>query len=525
MNSFLYLAGALTTPGYWTRNKSHVMKKILLIATIALVSYAASAGEQRSVPLTSEALAVQGHILDSMPAEWELLGYVQPTPATEIRYSLLGVGGETLCRDFADFKAYESYLEPLGAKRIRLQSGWAKTEKIRGEYDFAWLDYIIDNSIRCGVEPWLELSYGNPIYPGAGGVGLGEGLIQSEEGFAAWERYVTEAVKRYADKVYYYEVWNEADIRQHDGKASADQSYKYPMLFERTAKIIRKHDPDSYIVGLALAGVNRQQTVTVFFEYLNDRGILDLVDAISIHGYPQNPDANMDSVERIQSFIDQYDPGITVWQGETGAPSQYQEKLALSGIEWTELSQAKYNTRRALAHIGRNIPFSMFQISDMYYKQKQRDLNLLNNKGLLKAAPDLSIERPKLAYYSYQNLCSLFRDGNSPLGKADFESANPNLVVFRFHESVRGRSGFVLWDQSGKPSESYDRERTSVSLADFRISDPVYVDLVSGAVINIPKDSVQRFGTTAYIRGLPIWDGPVLVTDKMMVPLIKVGGH
>ena len=52
----------------------------------------------------------------------------------------LTVGCETLDRDYADYHKYKEYLEPLGLRKIRLQAGWAKTEKSKGKYDFAWLD-------------------------------------------------------------------------------------------------------------------------------------------------------------------------------------------------------------------------------------------------------------------------------------------------------------------------------------------------------------------------------------------------
>jgi len=58
---------------------------------------------------------------------------------------------------------------PLGIKTIRLQGGWAKTEKVKGSYDFAWLDAIIDDARGRGLNILLETDYGNPIYAGGGG--------------------------------------------------------------------------------------------------------------------------------------------------------------------------------------------------------------------------------------------------------------------------------------------------------------------------------------------------------------------
>jgi polar amino acid transport system substrate-binding protein len=45
-----------------------------------------------------------------------------------------------------------------------IQSGWQKTEKEKGKYDFSWLDEQVDNLLKRGLKPWLCLCYGNQIY-------------------------------------------------------------------------------------------------------------------------------------------------------------------------------------------------------------------------------------------------------------------------------------------------------------------------------------------------------------------------
>ncbi len=498
------------------------MKIKIALTSILLASSLAFADSRRAVPHTPEAESAIAKIKSGIPQDWKYLGMLKPKKATEINYSLLGVGGETLGRDFADFHAYKDYLEPLGAKRLRLQSGWAKTEQKRGVYDFAWLDAIIDGTIERGLDPWLELSYGNLIYPDAGGTGLGEGLPQSEEGLAAWDRYVEKAVKHFADRVTYWEVWNEADINHRGkGEVTEEMDLAYARLFVRTAETIRREDPDGFIVGYALAGVGRPETVNIFMEYLANHGKVQLLDGFSYHGYPQNPDNDFEHVARLRATMDKYNPGIVLWQGETGAPSENQPQFALRNLDWTELSQAKWNTRRALAHIGRGIPYSQFQISDMYYKQKVRDYNTLNTKGLLKANPDLSIERPKLTYYSYQNLCSFFNDGVSPKGKVDgIESPRATLSAFSFGHAVNGRQAFAIWDNSSKPGESTKRQNIRLTIPEFRIVNPVYIDALSGAVYTIPPEKITYYGAAADLRDIPIWDAPIIITDHSLVDLI-----
>ena len=83
---------------------------------------------------------------------------IRPKSAVEVKTSKLGIGFEKLDRAVFDpNKAYDKVAQ-LGVKWIRLQSGWARTEKEKGIYDFAWLDDIVDNLIvRLGIDMYLLL--------------------------------------------------------------------------------------------------------------------------------------------------------------------------------------------------------------------------------------------------------------------------------------------------------------------------------------------------------------------------------
>ena len=54
-----------------------------------------------------------------------------------------------------------------GAKYARVQPGWSRTELVRGQYDFTWLDRTVDKLLAGGIQPWLNLGYGNMLYTDA----------------------------------------------------------------------------------------------------------------------------------------------------------------------------------------------------------------------------------------------------------------------------------------------------------------------------------------------------------------------
>ena len=94
---------------------------------------------------------------------WKRIGTLKPKNTSEINSSNWIIGCETLDRDLTDYEQYKTYIAPLGIKRLRMQAGWAKTEKVKGQYDWAWLDKIINDAHQRGFQPWMVTGYGNPI--------------------------------------------------------------------------------------------------------------------------------------------------------------------------------------------------------------------------------------------------------------------------------------------------------------------------------------------------------------------------
>ena len=134
-------------------------------------------------------------------------GVVIPKNAADIKQSKLGLGFEKLDRNVFDPEKAYDLAAATGVKWIRLQSGWARTEKEKGVYDFSWLDSIVDNLLNRGLVPWMCLCYGNGLYDEMaakvyGAVGCPP--IHTQEQRNAWKRYVSAVVKHYKGRITYY---------------------------------------------------------------------------------------------------------------------------------------------------------------------------------------------------------------------------------------------------------------------------------------------------------------------------------
>lgn len=445
-------------------------------------------------------------VLAQTDTDLRKVGKVHPRSAMQIASSSWSIGGETLDRDFAIYANYKKYLGPLGAKGIRLQAGWAKCEKVRGIYDWAWLDEPVNDSLAQGVQPWLELSYGNPIYPGGGDIGLGGGFPASPEALAAWDLWVKAIVERYKDRVTEWEIWNEPD-GNHNGTATAEA---YTDLYIRTATIIRLVQPKAKIYALALAGT--YSYADTFLNGMTARHKLDLIDALTIHAYPQNPDS-MQDVIRIQKRVAETGAPIQVREGETGAPSKYQEHFALSRIPWSETTQAKWDLRRLLVFHGMDIPMNLFTIVDMRY---QRDGQIqMNYKGMLATkdqAAEMNVVAVKPAYYAAQNVFSIFDD--TLVRVKDFAASAPQLALCAYRKNGSGAPVVAVWRNDAKPVDPDQTAPVDLVLTGLHFKNPVYVDLLSGKVYALPKPSD---GFT--FKQVPIYDSPILIAEKSAIAI------
>lgn len=436
----------------------------------------------------------------------ERIGTLVPRSADEVNTSNWTLGCETLDRDFANYDAYKAYILPLGIKTVRFQGGWAKTERTKGVYDFAWLDAIIDDAFGKGLNILLETDYGNPIYAGGGGFDLAGGFPASEEALVAWDRWVEAMALRYKGKVCDWAMWNEPDInKSHTPSDIATFNI-------RTAEIVKRIIPEARIAGLSLASSDPNLLDQCLAE-IAAQGKTSLFHWFIYHGYKANPGDSYGNVENLKSTLVKYSATAQMRQGENGCPSETTSRFALSGHPWTEASQAKWDLRRMLGDLGHDVESAVFTICDFNHKDRE-----INRKGLLHATPEKQVDGIKLAYYAVQNTVAVFDDSLDRVKDAAVDVAFPRKISsFVYRNRSDGRVLVTLWDDSGIPSDSYETHPAQVRLDGVSLEDPVWVDLVSGRIYAIPSERVSHVGTVQVFENVPIYDSPVLIVERKLV--------
>lgn len=442
----------------------------------------------------------------ALALDWPKLGTLRPKSVDEIETSAWSLGCETLDRDLANWDAYKAYLPPLGIRHIRLQGGWGRTETKKGVYDFAWLDRLVEEAQARGLTVCLETSYGNRLYDPQAALGPGGKLPEGEETLTAWDRWVEAMARRYSARgVGEWMMYNEPNLVK-------DNTIEKTAAFNiRTAQIIKRVDPQARIAGLVSCSAS-PEFVGGFVRLLKEQGQLGLFDSVVYHHYSANPDSTYDKVEKLQAMIREQAPELRLWQGEAGCASE-EVQFALSGVDWSELSQAKWNLRRMLGDLSRGIRSSVFTISDLSYHK-----DFISRYGLLKTDSTNAILKVKTAYYAVQNAVSVFNDS---------VERDPELVVtlpegcqvtaFTCRDKSTGLGLVALWDGTGVPSNLCATRKVTLSLSKPCFKEPVWLDLLTGNFYAIPGANLAIQAGACALRDLPVYDSPAVILDKSLL--------
>lgn len=491
----------------------------LLMAWMGAVSPVVAASNEPMIDYTHD------RVQTTLNPGLKRIGTITPRGAREVGRSNLTIGCEMLDRDYGDFEQFKVYIEPLGIKRIRLQAGWAKTEKQKGVYDFAWLDRIVDYLNAQGMDILMETSYGNPIYPGGGGASLSDGMPHGEVGLAAWDAWIDALASHYKDRVKDWSTWNEPS----NGNVNSPEDTAANNI--RTAEIIKRHIPDARIAGLVISSPN-VRFAEPYMKFLSEKGKTGLFEWIIYHDYSLNPDTVYPRVEEFAKVVHQYAPDMKIWQGESGATSDRHYSSRLSSAEWaSELTQCKWNARRLIGDLGHGVESLLFTFYDPAYDQphrytrfvdplwiRTREDRFMKRMGLVKCNEDGKVLKVKPAYYTVQNIASVFDSSLKVVPDFTCDTqCDKDVSVHLFTRKGDSRKVLAFWDCSGHPENTNATTPARFALPGVTFEEPVWVDMVTGAIYELPEDRVKVEGDTTVLTGIPVYDAPALITDKSFV--------
>lgn len=440
----------------------------------------------------------------------------------------LGVGMECLDRDLWDPFPAIPHLKELGIRRVRLQSGWARTEKTKGVYDFEWLDKVVDALEGIGVMPWMSLSYGNPLYavPEEGEqdyTGQKMFPMRSEAGKAAWKAYVTAIVKRYGARVWGWEIWNEPDVKFFlNVPKGSSWAKEYAEFVRFTSEIVKSVQPDAVVAACTASGPGSSGVAELFAE-----DIAGSIDVYSFHAYTAVPEQMTPAVGKaFYAAVRKRAPNVRFWRGEAGISSVKSGFGALSELPLSEEMQARWMGRHLVRDLADpDISFtSWFHLSSFLHFSHTRTYHygVLRDKDYSHKPSFDVLKRVKQFFddglaVPDETLCLMIDPIRDLPGEEQAKSVATAVYAFR-------RNGLPMFaftstwpaHEEMKPVKARARLFTGEPGAVWR--DPVLFDLTSGEVTRLkPGARELTLEIANHIK--------VLTEAAALAPHIKLESH
>ncbi len=456
----------------------------------------------------------------------------------QVKSSPLGVGFEVL--DHRTAYIFEKALKIArhsGVKWARIQSGWQRAETTPGVYNFDWLDEIVDGLLGAGIQPWVSLSFGNPLYM-AGAEPLpphGNYFFSptrfGKEGIEGWQNYCRAMVKHFSSRVTHWEVWNEPNAgflrKPNTGSLIQPEPPEvYAELVKITYAAVKEIQPEAKIIAGAISGCG------ICNEYilgLFNSNIAENMDIFSYHPYGGNPELYyQERLQFIRDLIRASGRDIPIWQGENGRPSN--SGLLRRGFRSTEAVQARYLTRRYLTDLRMDLAMSSYfticDIGNGYLPNGN-----VHSQGVIDAT-DPENYRPKLAFRAMQSMTWIF-DSRTEHIHGNFElypmtgrslSTLPienssgltcvfkknNVPIFAYYSPTHFDAEWMV-----KPVQA-----STWVPQDMKFEKPILIDPITSRVYRIKQMSNYcdgNYGEYLVIPRLPLLDYPLFVTDASLL--------
>ena len=194
------------------------------------------------------------------------------------------------------------YLNPTGqgldmtqaadCKFVRMDLTWASLESSTpGTYNFADADTLYNACAARGIRINFILDYDNPlVYPTD---------HNSDTWRQAFTNYATAAASHFKGEGVLWELWNEPD-------GNFGPAVQYMALAQQVIPAMRQADSGCTIVAPALSGIT-SVTNTSYLQSCIQQGLLNLVDAVSVHPYrATNPETVVSDYAAVRTMMQTY---------------------------------------------------------------------------------------------------------------------------------------------------------------------------------------------------------------------------
>ena len=222
-------------------------------------------------------------------------------------------------------------LEQADFRWVRQRFPWDAIERLPGEYDWGEWDRIVEGVAGHGLElvavldaspPWVraEVDAGNPLAPPVDTREFGD--------------FVTAFATRFAERIDYYQIWDEPNIAPHWGAGEIEPAAYARFLREGSIRV-RAADPNAKVMLAALApnveAGGENMSDVAFLDAVYREGAAEWFDLVAaqpytfdlpVGGQPDAGQLNWRRVELLRDVMSSHgDEATAIWAVSFGAPA------------------------------------------------------------------------------------------------------------------------------------------------------------------------------------------------------------
>lgn len=411
------------------------------------------------------------------------------------------------------------------------KTSWDWVEPTRGVYT---VRTEVDEAIRSlgenGVSIELQLCYGNALYdgdaatrpkhvdPAPAGIGdqdepapaIFRGLKTEDQiqGFLNYTRFM---VKRYREKIQYWEFWNEPNIgywrpNVESREERAAKGREYGRALCPFADVVHELDPQAKVIFGGTSDIDAPFVLAALSECPSK------IDVMAYHTYPgygrNEPPEEEDALEAADLFREAVlrVPGVRrnldFWENEWNSMPAWKNS--------NESVQARYLPRFFLQALSQGVKPFFWEFVPGTDGNEDDQTGLLHGETFTQNA-----FRPREAYRAFEVTSALF--GQTELDPmADILLDPParynhgQLRKYAYRDRKSGKRIYALWLAIvSDPADNFRPLAVDVGLPQSGITNPILVDLRTGRIT--PAVWVNRAKQTLRI---PLKDSVVAVTDS-----------
>lgn len=195
----------------------------------------------------------------------------------------------------------------------------------KAEYNFTYLDLVMDSYMEVGLRPFLELGFmPEKLASGEQTIFYWKGNVTPPKDYGKWCDLVIATLRhlmdRYgADEVVQWpvEVWNEPNLPGFWKDADMNEYFR---LFEETFRAVKALDERIKIGGPAICGVNDEFWIDEFMKFVSEKGLA--IDFVTRHHYTtqthtpkghytyaelEDPEFRFGNLHRTREIVDSYE--------------------------------------------------------------------------------------------------------------------------------------------------------------------------------------------------------------------------